>query len=100
MMNEILNTQLIKLDLTATDKESVFNELAQVLVDAGKVSDHQQFVKDVWAREETGNTGFEDGIALPHAKSSAVISPAIAVGISKHGIEYGAEDGQPSNLSL
>ncbi|WP_194439263.1 PTS fructose transporter subunit IIABC [Vibrio fluminensis] len=98
MMNEILNTQLIKLDLTATDKESVFNELAQVLVDAGKVSDHQQFVKDVWAREETGNTGFEDGIALPHAKSAAVLSPAIAVGISKHGIEYGAEDGQPSNL--
>lgn len=98
MMKEILNAQLIKLDLAATDKESVFNELSQVLVDAGKVSDPQQFVKDVWAREETGNTGFEDGIALPHAKSSAVISPAIAVGISKQGIEYGAEDGELSTI--
>ena len=98
MMKEILNAQLIKLDLAATDKESVFNELSQVLVDAGKISDQQQFVKDVWAREETGNTGFEDGIALPHAKSSAVISPAIAVGISKQGIEYGAEDGEPSTI--
>ncbi|MGR5457249.1 PTS sugar transporter subunit IIA, partial [Vibrio alfacsensis] len=75
-----------------------FNELADVLVNAGKVSDKQQFVKDVWAREETGNTGFEDGIALPHAKSASVVSPAIAVGISKKGIEYGAEDGQPSNI--
>ncbi|MCG9788148.1 fructose-specific PTS transporter subunit EIIC [Vibrio mediterranei] len=98
MMKEILNAQLIKLDLAATDKDAVFNELADVLVNAGKVSDKQQFVKDVWAREETGNTGFEDGIALPHAKSASVVSPAIAVGISKQGIEYGAEDGQPSNI--
>lgn len=98
MMKEILNAQLIKLDLAATDKDAVFNELADVLVNAGKVSDKQQFVKDVLAREETGNTGFEDGIALPHAKSASVVSPAIAVGISKQGIEYGAEDGQPSNI--
>lgn len=98
MMKEILNAQLIKLDLAATDKDAVFNELADVLVNAGKVSDKQQFVKDVWAREETGNTGFEDGIALPHAKSASVVSPAIAVGISKQGIEYGSEDGQPSNI--
>ncbi|MGX9521485.1 PTS fructose transporter subunit IIABC [Vibrio mediterranei] len=98
MMKEILNAQLIKLDLAATDKDAVFNELADVLVNAGKVSDKQQFVKDVWAREETGNTGFEDGIALPHAKSASVVSPAIAIGISKQGIEYGAEDGQPSNI--
>ena len=98
MMKEILNTQLIKLDLTATDKESVFNELASVLVDAGKVTDQAQFVQDVWARENTGNTGFEDGIALPHAKSSAVSSPAIAVGVSKQGINYGAEDGELSKI--
>ncbi|WP_117233044.1 PTS fructose transporter subunit IIABC [Vibrio maerlii] len=98
MMKEILNEQLIKLELTATDKESVFQELADVLASAGKVSDKALFVRDLWEREETGNTGFEDGIALPHAKSAAVTSPAIAVGISKTGIDYGAEDGQPSDI--
>ena len=98
MMKEILNEQLIKLDLAATDKEAVFNELADVLVNAGKVSDKETFVKGLWEREATGNTGFEDGVALPHAKSSAVIAPAIAVGVSKAGIEYGAEDGEPSKI--
>ncbi|GAM61227.1 PTS system [Vibrio ishigakensis] len=98
MMKEILNQKLIKLDLLASDKNAVFTELAEVLVNAGKVSDKDQFVKDLWEREQTGNTGFEDGIALPHAKSSAVIEPAIAVGISKSGIEYGAEDGEPSKI--
>ncbi|MFL9709015.1 PTS sugar transporter subunit IIA, partial [Aeromonas veronii] len=43
-------------------------------------------------------TGFEEGIALPHAKSGAVITPAVAIGISRQGIDYGAEDGQPSRL--
>lgn len=98
MMKEILNQKLIKLDLLASDKNAVFTELADVLVNAGKVSDKDQFVRDLWEREQTGNTGFEDGIALPHAKSSAVIEPAIAVGISKSGIEYGAEDGEPSKI--
>ncbi len=98
MMKEILNEQLIKLELTATDKKSVFQELADVLASAGKVSDKDLFVRDLWEREETGNTGFEDGIAIPHAKSGAVMSPAIAVGISKTGIDYGAEDGQPSEI--
>ncbi|WP_367988817.1 fructose-specific PTS transporter subunit EIIC [Vibrio sp. NTOU-M3] len=98
MIKEILNEQLIKLDLAAKDKESAFDELAEVLVSAGKVSDKEQFIQDLWEREQTGNTGFEDGVALPHAKSSAVISPAIAVGISKSGIDYGAEDGKPSEV--
>lgn len=98
MMKEILNEQLIKLELTATDKASVFQELADVLASAGNVSDTEQFVRDLWEREETGNTGFEGGIALPHAKSSAVTSPAIAVGISRTGVDYGAEDGEPSEI--
>ncbi len=35
---------------------------------------------------------------LPHAKSAAVIKPAVAIGVSRGGIEYGAEDGLPSKL--
>ncbi len=97
-MKEILNEQLIKLDLAAKDKKSVFQELTDVLVSAGKVSDKELFMRDLWEREETGNTGFEDGIAIPHAKSAAVTSPAIAVGVSKSGVEYGAEDGQLSEI--
>ncbi|WP_346205081.1 fructose-specific PTS transporter subunit EIIC [Aeromonas salmonicida] len=98
MITTLINEHLINLDLNATSKEEVFSEMARLLVAQGKVSDEQQFIKDLWAREELDNTGFEEGVALPHAKSAAVSTPAVAIGISRSGIEYGAEDGKPSRL--
>ncbi|MCP3241598.1 fructose-specific PTS transporter subunit EIIC [Aeromonas hydrophila] len=98
MITTLINEQLIALDLKATRKEEVFTEMTRLLAAQGKVSNEQQFVKDLWAREELDNTGFEEGVALPHAKSAAVSTPAVAIGISRAGIEYGAEDGKPSRL--
>ncbi|MCZ0758343.1 fructose-specific PTS transporter subunit EIIC [Vibrio diabolicus] len=98
MITKLINEDLIKLDLKASSKEDVFKELVAVLHDQGRISDQTQFLADIKAREELGNTGFEDGVAIPHAKSAAVIEPAVVIGVSKSGIEYGAEDGLPSKL--
>ncbi|WBA13941.1 PTS fructose transporter subunit IIABC [Salinivibrio proteolyticus] len=98
MIAELINERLILLNLNATSKQDVFNELSQALVDNGRVKDKAAFVDDVNAREALGNTGFEDGIALPHAKSDAVIAPGVVIGISRAGIDYGAEDGGLSHI--
>lgn len=98
MITTLINQDLIKLSLSANSKEDVFKELIDVLYEQGRISDKAQFLADIKAREEQGNTGFEEGIALPHAKSAAVIKPAVVIGVHKQGIEYGADDGQPSKL--
>ncbi|CDT11293.1 PTS fructose transporter subunit IIABC [Vibrio coralliirubri] len=98
MITTLINQDLIKLSLSANSKEDVFKELIDVLYAQGRISDKAQFLADIKAREEQGNTGFEEGIALPHAKSAAVIKPAVVIGVHKQGIEYGADDGQPSKL--
>ncbi|PMH31021.1 PTS fructose transporter subunit IIC [Vibrio lentus] len=98
MITTLINQDLIKLSLNANSKEDVFKELIDVLYAQGRISDKVQFLADIKAREEQGNTGFEEGIALPHAKSSAVIKPAVVIGVHQQGIEYGADDGQPSKL--
>ena len=98
MITKLINENLIKLDLKASSKEDVFKELVTVLHAQGRISDQTQFLEDIKAREELGNTGFEHGVAIPHAKSDAVIEPAVVIGVSKSGIEYGAEDGLPSKL--
>ncbi|OLQ90901.1 PTS fructose transporter subunit IIC [Vibrio ponticus] len=98
MITKLINQDLISLDLKATTKEEVFLELIDVLHAQGRISDKAQFLADIKAREELGNTGFEEGVALPHAKSAAVIEPAVVIGVSRTGIEYGAEDGLPSKL--
>ena len=98
MITKLINQNLITLDLNANSKEEVFHELIEILYAQGRIADKAQFLADIKAREELGNTGFEEGIAIPHAKSAAVIEPAVVIGVSRTGIEYGAEDGLPSNL--
>lgn len=98
MINQLINADLIQLDLQANSKQAVFEELINILHAQGRISDKAAFLKDIQAREELGNTGFEDGVAIPHAKSAAVTQPAVAIGVIREGIDYGAEDGLPSKL--
>ncbi|USV56499.1 PTS fructose transporter subunit EIIC [Aeromonas encheleia] len=98
MLTSLIDEGLICLDIVAKDKQGLFVELAARLKASGKIANQDQFVRDLWARENLDNTGFEQGVALPHAKSEAVLQPAIVIGISRQGIDYGAEDGQPSKL--
>ncbi|HAS61996.1 MAG TPA: PTS fructose transporter subunit IIA, partial [Vibrio sp.] len=84
----LIDTTTICLDLKAQSKEEVLSELVDILDGTGKLADKDQFLLDIWKREQIGNTGFEEGIAIPHAKSSAVAAPAVAIGISRSGIDY------------
>ncbi|MBD1577758.1 PTS fructose transporter subunit EIIC [Vibrio sp. S11_S32] len=97
-MHSLINKNLVCLDLKSDNKQDLLNEMAELLAANQCVSNKDAYLKDVWAREELGSTGFEDGIAIPHAKSAAVIKPAFAVGIHRTGIDYGADDGELSNV--
>ena len=98
MLTTLIDEGLICLDIAANDKQGLFVELAARLKACGKIGNQDQFVRDLWARENLDNTGFEQGVALPHAKSEAVLQPAIVIGISRQGIDYGTEDGLASKL--
>lgn len=97
-ITHLIEPHTICLNLQARTKEEVLLELVDILDSAGKLANKDQYLADIWKREAIGNTGFEDGIAIPHAKSYAVAVPAVAVGISQTGIDYGAEDGKLSDV--
>ena len=97
-ITNLIELDTICLDLKAQTKQEALEELTKMLEDAGKLNNSSQFLVDIWKREEIGNTGFDDGIAIPHAKSDAVVKPAVAVGISHKGIDYDAEDGELSDV--
>lgn len=97
-MTNLIELETICLDLKANTKQGALEELVGMLDSAGKLADKEQFLRDLWKREQIGNTGFEDGVAIPHAKSEAVAQPAVAIGISRAGIDYGAEDGELSDV--
>lgn len=97
-ITQLIEPGLLCLDLKAKNKDDVLKELVDKLDQAGKLIDKEQFLADVWQREQIETTGFEDGIAIPHAKSRAVFEPAVVIGISRTGIDYDAEDGNLSNV--
>ncbi|MFD1738118.1 fructose-specific PTS transporter subunit EIIC [Bacillus salitolerans] len=97
-ITELLKADTIILDLKSQSKSDVIRELADQLFEAGRLADKDQFIQAIEGREAQSTTGIGEGIAIPHAKTSAVKIPAIAFGRSKQGIDYEALDGQMSHL--
>lgn len=97
-ITQLLTEETIILNLDATSKQQVLEELTGQLEQAGKLVDRQAFLKDILTRENQSTTGIGEGIAIPHAKSVAVDAPAIAFGRSEHGLDYKSLDGQPAHL--
>lgn len=97
-ITDLLKKDTIIMDLSAADKASVIDELVAKLDQAGRLNDRAAYKEAILAREAQSTTGVGEGIAIPHAKTAAVKTPAVAFGRAKNGIDYEALDGQPSNL--
>ena len=93
-LKDLIKESTIKLELVSKDKNSVLDEMIELLEDDKVVTDKNKFKEDILAREELSNTGIGFEIAIPHAKSKAVKEPRIAIGLAKNGIDYGSIDGQ------
>lgn len=97
-ITELLKKDTIILNLSSSSKEAVIDELVDKLNQAGRLADKAEFKKAILAREAQSTTGIGEGIAIPHAKTKAVQTPALAFGRSKTGVDYESLDGQPSHL--
>lgn len=92
-ISNVLNVKNIKLNMMAKSKEEAIEELTELLVRDGSVINKEDFLKDVWLREEQGSTGFENHIAIPHGKSSGVARTALAIGRTQYEIPWETMDG-------
>lgn len=95
---DLLKTDTIITNLSATSKEEVLDELVQKLDQAGRLNDKALMKEAIWQRESLGSTGIGEGIAIPHAKTAAVKTSSIAFGLSKNGVEFNSLDGQKAHL--
>jgi fructose-specific phosphotransferase system IIA component len=79
----VMNEDLVRLELQAKDGKAAVEELAGLLEKAGKIRSKVEFIQDVTAREQLTSTSMGFGIAIPHARSSAVLEAALAFGRSE-----------------
>lgn len=95
----IISPELVLLDSgpVGEAKESVIEKLAGLLVAGGRATESQALIDAVMAREKQSATGLPGGIAIPHCRSTAVVTPSVGFARLSPGVDFGAPDG-PADL--
>jgi phosphoenolpyruvate-protein phosphotransferase len=92
--------EIIRLGSESGTKDEVIRELVNLLHLAGRIDDTDKVEEAVWQREDTYSTGVGFGVAIPHCKSSNVITNSIAVLKLKSPIEWKSLDDRPVELVI
>jgi PTS system fructose-specific IIC component len=68
-------------------KQEAIEKLTDLLYQNGKISSKQDYLQAVMEREKVSATGLENGLAIPHGKSSSVKEAAFAIAKLERPIE-------------
>ncbi len=99
-LKHVLTTDAIEMNLKGTTKQEIIEELLDILIKTGEVSDRENTLQQLLARERKMSTGIQFGVAIPHAKTRSVHELIACVGIKREGIDFAALDGEPSSIFI
>lgn len=97
-ITDLLSINAVDLHVKASDKEDVLKQAVELMAKQGNVTDKQQYLEAVFAREEESTTGVGDGIAIPHGRCDGVSKPGLIAMVIPEGVEYEALDDEPVHL--
>nr|WP_294851356.1 PTS sugar transporter subunit IIA [uncultured Sphingomonas sp.] len=96
-LTAFLDVDAIRLDLSASNKRQLLNQMAQIA--ASRLSLDPSMIADaVGERERLGSTGFGGGVAIPHGKLADLDRVYALVARLAQPIDYKAIDGAPVDL--
>lgn len=95
---KILDPRCIKVNMNASTKEEAIKELVELIDETHHLKNAQVVLSDILERERIMSTGMQNGIAIPHARTSGVENPTLAIGISSKGIDFQTIDGSPARI--
>ena len=100
MLSHLLTPANIKADLESAEKDEVFEEMIEMIVASQPSVDRQDALNALMQREAQQTTGIIPGIAVPHTQCASVHGTALALGLSRTGVEYDSLDGSPVNFII
>ncbi|KAF0521040.1 PTS sugar transporter subunit IIA [Pediococcus pentosaceus] len=95
-MTNLITKDQINLNISGASQAEILTKLANWAVELGIAQSADQLVSDYQAREQESTTGFGNGIAIPHAKSTNIQHAAILVARGTLPIEWASLDGLKS----
>lgn len=85
--------------LAAADRDGAIEELVTALAARHPISgDLEQVKRQILQREQIMSSGLERGIAVPHCRTGAVDRVLCAVGLKPEGLDFGSQDGAPTQI--
>ena len=99
-LKTVLTADTINLHLKGSTKDEIINELLDILVAAGKITDRESAFYAVMDREQKMSTGMKHGIAIPHGKSNTIKDLVACVGISDKAVDFDSLDHEPCRIFI
>lgn len=97
---DLLASDRVGVCLEAADKADVLDRLLALVATAEAVVDPDRLGADVRAREAQMSTGVGQGLALPHARTSAVSETVAAFATIDPPVDFDSLDGEPVRLAF
>lgn len=94
---DVLQKESIIVDLKATDKKGVLEELVTPVSQIASVG-KEEIVRVLLERERLGSTGIGNGIGIPHGKLRGLETLVLGFGISRKGVDFESMDNRPTYL--
>lgn len=94
----ILNDKSCTTNLVTRNKDDCLKKLSHLLSTNVENVSEQDIYNSLMEREKLGSTGFEDGIAIPHAKIKGLSEFAMSIAISKKGVDFNSIDGKKTHI--
>lgn len=92
-LRDFFSDDAVSLDLRASTKDQVLEELAKLLSLDERAT--QTLLRVLRRRESLGSTGVGRGVAIPHCRSLVASRLRLAFGRHNAGLEFGAIDDRP-----
>ena len=99
-LRTVLTPDTVNLHLQGSTKEEIIDEMLDILVKAGKVSDRDAARECVLDRERKMSTAMKHGIAIPHGKTYTVTDLVACIGISDKPVEFETLDQEPCRIFI
>jgi len=97
-ISKFLKPEAIVMDIKARDKITVLKELVGYMAEHNLVNDGDEFFNALSKRENLESTGIGEGVAIPHARTDAVVDLILAFARAPKGVDFSSIDGKPSHL--
>ena len=98
-LKDTVTTRLFLPDMKFRSKSEALQHMCEIAADTVSNAP-ERFLRLVLERERVVPSGWENSLAVPHARVGGLPHPIVVIGRSDAGIDFNARDGKPSRLII